>query len=127
MADVRCETCKVLFRPDQSGRRFCSRKCYREANPTTLSSHGYVLVYRKDHPRASKSGQVLEHRVVMEDHLGRYLLEDETVHHRNGIKTDNRLENLELRSGRHGKGARVDDLVAHAVEVLERYAPERLA
>jgi len=63
----------------------------------------------------------------MEKHLGRNLRPDETVHHRNGNKTDNFLGNLELRTGRHGKGQAVSDLVVWAKEILERYEPEALA
>jgi len=56
---------------------------------------GYWLVYAPEHP-AAVAGAVLEHRLVMEGDLGRYLERTEVVHHRNGDTLDNRLENLEL-------------------------------
>jgi len=61
---------------------------------TTKSVDGYILVRVPNHPHTGPAGYVLEHRLVMEKILGRYLETDEIVHHINGDKTDNRSENL---------------------------------
>jgi hypothetical protein len=80
-------------------RVFCSRTCSaqwrsRTAPRRSKTTKGYISLYMPEHPYASKQGRVMEHRVVMERHLGTLLTPNEVVHHRNGIKDDNRIENL---------------------------------
>lgn len=72
-----------------------------------VDKHGYVILTERE---PGNSYQQPEHRRVMEKVWGRKLEKYETVHHKNGNRRDNRPENLELWSSRHGRGQRVTDV-----------------
>lgn len=135
----KCFFCSREFTPLYVDKKYCSKKCaslffYRKSNNIDLNlpinyhikrfyidHKGYKKIYKPSHPNSSKSGYIPEHRLVMSEALGRTLRKDETIHHINGDRLDNRLENLELRDGAHGSGQRVIDKIQHCFSYLEKH------
>ena len=92
----------------------------------STTKHGYVIMHYPEHPNSRKSGNLYEHTYVMSEHLGRPLKPNENVHHINGAKDDNRIENLELWSKSQPSGQRLDDKLKHAIFLINEYKGEGL-
>lgn len=132
-----CPGCNNEFKTRWERQVCCSRSCARKhdnarfGNPAWKGGRakhgsGYIKALAKGHPRADSSGYVMEHIVVMERSLGRYLEPHERVHHKNGRRDDNRIENLELwiikgSSRKDPAGQRIEDLIASGVADAERF------
>jgi HNH endonuclease len=114
------------------GGHLCRLPHRKAGRPTTTGGaggpgrHGYPLIWAPEHPRTGNGKYVFEHVLVMEETLGRYLVPGENVHHRNGVRDDNRPENLELWSTPQPTGIRASDAHAWAREIIARYGDETL-
>lgn len=134
-----CKVCNKTFEQKRANNTdYCSSNCKRLAASRRfkglpiggrlkhvkgsgyITLQGYKILSRR-HPNSSKRGQILEHKLLMSNHIGRPLYDHETVHHKNGVRNDNRLENLELWSSSHPPGQRIEDKIQWAKEFLEQY------
>ncbi len=97
-----CKNCNKSFFSRDGKSNYCNNACskIKELNPQWKGgikySGGYVSIKSPNHPFKTITGYVLEHRLVMEKHLKRYLKPYEIIHHKNAVKDDNRIENLEI-------------------------------
>jgi len=137
-----CEMCgeeikpRIYYRKDGVGihhifqpKRFCSLSCTGKAGSAHIAAsargyyvdkHGYRILMN-----GKRGGyKQPEHRAVMEAHIGRALKPHETVHHKDGNRQNNALDNLELWSTRHGKGQRVADKIEFCIDFLREYGIE---
>ncbi len=143
-----CDNCGSMYLKINNRQRFCSKPCYmnkrkietriqyRIENNIDLNMpvkpkapngmghrepHGYIYLTKMRHPNAQKKGRIYEHTFVMSEYLGRPLKKGESVHHKNGVRDDNRIENLELWHVGQPAGQRVEDKIKWAKEFLKEY------
>lgn len=120
-----CGIIKTIYASNLMRRRskHC-RTCWCTGKFT--AADGYVHVRNPKHANAGINGYIREHVLVMSKHLKRPLLKGELVHHKNGIRNDNRLRNLELWTKGHPTGKRVKDMIVFCLTQLKLYAPNTL-
>ena len=130
-----CDECgEVFFTTYIHSGGFCNSACASShqwkrdgKRDRYVEANGYVRVRARNHPKASKYGKhVREPVLVMEKILGRFLLPGENVHHKNGVRSDNRPENLELWVKPQTPGQRVSDLVDFVVTNYEKELEEKI-
>jgi hypothetical protein len=87
-----------------------------------FNKDGYRIIFVPGHPNAHPNGTISEHRYVMAQHIGRPLRPGENVHHKNGVRTDNRIENLELWVEMQPRGQKLSDKLQWCRDFLAEYS-----
>jgi len=117
-----CANCYALYK--RYGDPTKRSLWFHKRNKEIVDDKGYILVYARHHENATRGSRVAKHRLVMSEYLGRPLRKNENVHHINGDRQDNRLENLELWVTSQPSGQRPLDLIAWAKEILNIYSED---
>lgn len=133
-----CPICAQEFLPKRKEQVFCSTHCRQKNNgkgrkgqltglqskpyKMRLTKDGYFRMYAAKHPYANGRKEIHVHVMVMENHISRAINPDECVHHINGIKTDNRLENLQLMNHSEHSRAHNQEISMTRNRVGGRYA-----
>lgn len=126
MKKANCQTCNKEFSFHSSNQpgKYCSRECHHKSmegvyklnagsvkkgdkgsksiawkGGRNITSDGYVQIYKPEHPNCDVNNYMLEHRLIVEKYISRYLKLEEIVHHINEITQDNRLANLYIFPG----------------------------
>lgn len=114
--------CKLHYNRSIKGQKLDAAISLRGKYGTHRGTYrGYVTIYVPPGTPGRSKGKILEHRHVMQQMLGRPLLKYESAHHKNGDRSDNRPDNLELWSSNQPSGQRVADKVLFAIEILTLY------
>ncbi len=93
----------------------------RESKGWWKTPEGYILIYNATHPNSNVNGCIFQHIFVMSEHLKRPIKKGESIHHINGVRDDNRLENLEIWHRSHPPGQRLNEKIEWAKNFLEEY------
>lgn len=130
-SNLRCGNSKSCGCADSTRKKQKGSLCHNWRGGRWINRDGYVMVYINDTDRPfirSKTRTYeLEHVLIMSRHLNRMLTKHETVHHMNGRRDDNRIENLELWSSSHPPGQRVADKIQWAREILAFYGTQTIS
>ena len=103
----------------------CGEKCPTWKGGKKITPNGYVQILKKGYKGTDYNGYIFEHRYIMERQIDRYLNKNEVVHHVNGDKTDNRIENLKLMTNSehtifHNVGSKITEVARNNMSIAAK-------